>query len=1330
MMEPEKQEGSDIPVRQPPRKEIIHSVVGDIHVPSAKIPFDLNIDFTPGNPVQIDSTSSPGYGVSTSEGGSQASKPGFWKTAGAEAYEFNATAELLHAGYEAFERPSPYDDTAPTGWNPQTQPEMFYDIQPQYLSYLMGARGPKDLQYRHERVMSEQEHDETLANGSMFARVIGGVAGAILDPINLIPIAGEVKYAKFAPTIMRSIARSFPGVAAYSVIQSGAKELDKVNGNLHDFVVDTFINMAFGSALFGGLKGGALLLDKMELWNLRGLAKDSMKGIDFKFELGEKSEILGIKAFDETGGSLSAAEVSKAQEIANAAFLKGGLFKIPYLGAGVLAIKGAPIIGSPLIAMANSSYAIERAFIDRAADHSFWRKGTKEGEASPKSFEHLMKREFAGLRGIAAQLNALHLERMGYDIKPPRVGDVRYAAQGLYSKSLKAITKDTEKYGWVAREQFDDEVQRALISGESSEHASVNAAYSIIRPKLDKVIKDYNEAFGKSQTILTPKMASEFLMRVYNIDHLNVNKNGKNGFVPVISNYFKEADQFITERMEPIESLKSELEGLKSDHAELIRRENVTNDEVKASANALEKKKIDLRVEEENLQNELRNNEELRYHVEDWYALSADEAKELQKLQKPLNDLQKKADEQKKIISELQRQKSKSKQASMKGKTTETAKKHVANEEAMAKSIEVEQDKLSEIERNMQDEEYRLYEMARDGKVNPQLYYPETLKFKDPNYRLKFRDRYASHEDRITYAKAAFDSIMHTNAEDTIADIMGKVTGNSRENHLKSRTLMVPDKILYDNNFMTKNLMSKINNYVLYVSRRTHLKNSFKEVTHDGGIEAVIEKLNREYKSKREPFDTRKEAIHAEKEALDPVKDAARIKELEKEDKKLNKDIINETKRFNRSKERMNTAYERMMGLRKREKYDIIAQGIIRSLVATANLHQLPVTQMADIGAIGLQHGAWPFIRDTVYPVLSSIGGLLKTKDSEAIRETLAHIDLGLQDVLNGHADKNISLETQPYVNMGPWVAGAEKLAHFSSNADLTTYADNWLQRWSAATIQSKFMKNLHKHVLGTASKKDTEYLLHYGIDPKVWGERMVKAYEDAKGFQTKLGGYSSRFWQWQDLEAANEFSSAVFRGVQNTIIQRGMFDSPFWADNLMGMLFHTFTGWGFASINRYVVPMLQRPDAEQLLGVMLSLGFGSMVSPLRRMARGEDYYPDNMTDGQKFYEVIADSNVSSALAGVLSWANYLSNDNLIGDLKNDKIRNRVGYGANSVVFGTANKGYNILASLASGEANEKDARTAAYMLPVAGAMYGRKVSDILLEFLGLPPNRRAAHAE
>ena len=263
----------------------------------------------------------------------------------------------------------------------------------------------------------------------------------------------------------------------------------------------------------------------------------------------------------------------------------------------------------------------------------------------------------------------------------------------------------------------------------------------------------------------------------------------------------------------------------------------------------------------------------------------------------------------------------------------------------------------------------------------------------------------------------------------------------------------------------------------------------------------------------------------------------------------------------------------------------------------------------------------------------------------------------------------------------------------------------------------------------GKISNIDKEYLLKYGIQPEKWAERMVKSFKDAQGFTTKYGGYQSRFWQWQDMEASNEFGDAVFKGIQNTIIQRGMADSPFWADNLAGMIFHTFTGWAYASVNRYLIPSLQRPDIEQGLGVLVSLGFGALVSPMRRIARGEDAYPEDMTAGKIFYEAVSDSAVSSALANSLSWANWLSGDKILGDLKNDKYRQRVGIGSASAVWNAPNKMWNLISAAGSGELNQKDLMQAAKLLPLAGASYGYDLTKHLIEKTGLPATRGEAHA-
>lgn len=1303
--------------------KIIPSAVGDIHVPSSNMPIDMDVSIDPQTPFRIESNYQ-GYGASTTEKGIQASQSGFFKGFGSEFYEFNSSVELAHAAYNQYEKPNPLEDIPPADFKPTNYPEMFYDVRPEYMSYLMDARGNKDLEYRHERALSEQQHSDNLANGSTFSKILGGFAGVVTDPINLIPIVGQVKYAKFAPTVLKAAARAFPGVLAAGTIQSAAKEADKISGNLQDFVIDAAVNTVFGSAIFGAFKGASLGLDKMELWNLRGIASSTIKGVDFKLATNEAGEVTGIKAFDTTG-SLSAKEVHYAQELADSSFNKSGFFKIPYIGDGVLKLKSYPGIGSPLLAMLNSPYDTVKGFINRAADHTILTKSVANGEASPKSFEFYMKKEFSSLRSISTQLNALHLERQGFDIKNRMGGDLTQIGLGVYNQSLKLLGKDRQKNGFISRDQFNDEIQHVLYTEEPSEHAPVNSAASIVREKMDSTYKAYLKAYNLPTDILPPKTAAAYLMRVYDVPYMNTNQDK---WVGMVTNYLRSSDQQISERMAPIKQLEQSIANTKIAHEQLIKKPNVSDEEIKKSSDNLEKLIRDSKIANEQLQNELRENEEYKLHVEDLHALSGDEAKELKQLLKPLNDLKKQHSQQLKIVNGLKNTASKTKVSSLKGKTAKTAKKHTESNTAVKKSLSTEEKKLSDIIAKIQDKEYELYSRARNGEINPRLYYPQTHQFKDPNYRLKFRDTYKSDIDRANHARAYYDSIMHMNPEDTIADVMGKVMGNHGENHLKSRTLMLPDELLYNNGFMTKDLMAKLSNYVSYLSRRTHLKNVFKDVTHDGGIQPLIENLNTEYKTKRAPYDNRKAEINLKLDDKN-ISESER-KKLEKESKDLEKKINVETRKFETAKNQMNKAYEKMMGTRQRSRGEHLTRSAITSMTAMANLHFLPATQIADLGSIGLQHGVWPFVRDAVYPVIQSFGGILKTKDSEAMRKSAPSVHLALQDVLSGYADKNWSMEAQPYLNLGKWVGGAEKMAHFSSNSDLTTYIENGLQHLSGAVVQSEFMRILDASVAGKMTKKESEYLRKYGIDPKKWDKRMVEAFKQSGGYKTKIGGYQSKFWEWQDMEAANEFSDAVFRGIQNTIINRGMFDSPFWADNMMGMIFHTFTGWGYASINRYLVPLLQRPDAEKMLGVLLSMGFGSLVSPVRRLSRGEDAYPDNMTDGQRFWETINDSNATSAIANVLSWANLISNDRLLGDLKNDKYRDRMRVGALGPVFGTANRLADIFSALSSNEMNQKDAEQMARMLPITGSMWGYYMSKTLIENLGLPPNRAAAAAE
>src|SRR6202000_3235805 len=120
--------------------------------------------------------------------------------------------------------------------------------------------------------------------------------------------------------------------------------------------------------------------------------------------------------------------------------------------------------------------------------------------------------------------------------------------------------------------------------------------------------------------------------------------------------------------------------------------------------------------------------------------------------------------------------------------------------------------------------------------------------------------------------------------------------------------------------------------------------------------------------------------------------------------------------------------------------------------------------------------GILPFIRDGIYPVIESIAGLRKTMDSEALRNAAASVHLAMQDVNMGYADRNWSMHTNPYLNMGKFVDTLGKIAHTSTNFTLTNYIDNGLQRITGAVSQSNFMRILHDFKTGKMSKADGIY--------------------------------------------------------------------------------------------------------------------------------------------------------------------------------------------------------------------------------------------------------------
>ena len=1297
----------------------------EIVTPNSNSGLPLNINFTPGNSTTYNGAQSihPTSGEKKPfEVGIQEEPyhAGIFETAKAQ---FGRTSDINQVGsfLQRFgQDANPLNDEVTAGWKPTDDASAFDGVHKDNIGYLLNSTSPKDLRRRYNYVLDRQQQDELVKNGSMFGWLTGGFTGMTAgSPEMFIPIAGQVKYAKYAPTIINSMARALPAVATSSIIHQAAEQADSLSGSLENFAVGALVDTVFGSLFMGGIAGASRLIDTAALYDIRKALLPYYHGIDFKAKVDAEGKLLGFKAYD-TSGNLNAMQVSFAQDYANSSMAKSGIFKIPYVGEGLIKTFG---VMSPIVRMINSRFDTVRGFVDRVADHSFITEGIKKGRPAPQKFENLWNQLQGSNRALSMQINGLHVSRNGFDISNRAIN------------SLKDMTGKVSRAGYVSKEDFGKEVRNVLIEEEPSPHAAVNEAASLLRTHIDGSYKMFREVYGLPESWMSPKTAAGYLMRVYNTPFMIAKENEWHS---VITGWLKEADATIDFHMEPINDLRSTIKDAEVAHQELIRRPNINDAEVKKSADNLQGMRRQLTSMEETVQNKLREDDDLRIHVEDSTALSATEANELKTILKPLRDKEKAVEVQQKIVSDLKNIKSKKAASAKKGKTVETAKKHATVSDMAEQQLEQEKEKLRKLKLEHGNEEDALQQKAWNGEINSLYYNKEHssafVHFKDPNERLRFREVFGSDGARQRASKAYYDTIMNQTPEQTISQVMDKLTG-ARANPLKQRTLLVPDKILYDGNFLSNDIMANVASYRNFLGRKTFLKSVFGDVTIDGGIESVITALQKEYEAFRKPLNEHLAKIKEEREQLALKKSNTTKSDLDTRQKVVEKEILKLKKDFETAKDQMNFTYDKMMGKKVGTAKSNRNSRMIMAYTAAIRLGFVPFTMISDLSANILQHGLWPFIRDGMVPAIESLGGLLKTKDSEALRKAAPHVNLALQDMLMGYADKNYGTLATPYVNMGNRLAtGLENIAHLSSNLTGTTYFENGLQHITAGIMQSKIIASMFEYKAGTLSKKDLEGLLKYGLDPKEWADRFIAEFEKSGGGKTKLGGYQSQFWEWQDLEAANKISDTVFRGVKDTVLSRGMLDAPFFMDNPIGAILMGFKGWTYASLNRYVIPSMQQADAQKLMGIMFMLGAGALVSPTRRIASGKSPYPDNVTPQQIAWAAAQDSGYLSIFGDMLSDMNLFTggvlNKDFLGNLKNDRYADRTLAGVLGPSAGIVRDVYNVLGMAASGEVNQADINKLVRLFPFTQILELRALSNKMVESLNLPATRSQARRQ
>lgn len=1210
-------------------------------------------------------------------------KPGFFSSLNHAFLEYNEFAQAGRFIERQAQFMHPALDLVPDDFNSDDL-KYLEGYPPNYWDFISEAKSPNELSARQQYVLEKMHESEQFQNGSFAAQLLGGFAGALTSPTSLLPFAASVKYASIAENIVQNSLRASPSVALQTLTHEGFMQATDAGGNLEDFAINSLRDAAFGVAFLAGGAGLGAAFRGSKLYNVRKVANYNYEGIDFNHEIDPKTnELTGnIKATAAPGFSVSAAKVDQAQQFANAAAHQGLLLGIP----GVSKLAGNSILGSPIVKGLTHRFETIRGFTDLMASHSIITKGVMEGQARADSAEDIMSAINAGAVDFNLQYRSHFYEENGI------IGGFNV------SNATKALTQRALKGQQTSWEEFNYKVIDATITQDFNYSKSINAASALYTKSTDALYEELQKVRGFDPKILTPINARGYFTQ--NMDSISLVKY-RPKFIEVVANEFKSQDASIEKYTRPLEEAKVFLKQLEAHKlsGKAIDRSIV---------NEIKEARARVRAEQLEIERLARDDESVAILLEDRNFVTMEDAQTIRDLHAPINEQQKLVTSQNKILSNLKKDLSKAKSNAKKNVTKEATARNIAKMKELERAVSKEEAQLAHLTNQVDELTEALHERARRGEIDKRLFTQDQhlISFRNPDEWATFRKPFANDKARIEAAEAQRNLYLNNTTEQIQQSIMSSLMPSLFANPLKKRSFLIPAKVLNDAGFLASDVPKAYASYARTLGRHIALGKVFKDINlleGDSGPLGMARLLGEEHTKLENQINDNSKLTEAQKE---------------KERLKLDRDFRDAT-------QFMKNMLDAFMGRTNASAATLRMTRAIKNYAAATKLGGVPISQVTDIGAIILKHGVWPYLRDGLKPMIQTLNGYVKSDLSEVSRRNSADALLSLQHLESGYGARysdNLSVGDVPIATH--LESAVEKVGHLSGNFFGTNFIDNANQRVVAGIMQSKIMRHMYDYQNGTLSKTDEMGLLQYGLDPKVWSERFIKNFEESSGWKEKTGGFQSKYWEWQDNEAISRMAMTIRRGVQDSIVQRGLFTSPFWMNNPILSMIFMFHGWGFAAFNRFTVPMMQRLDAQKVQGIVFMLGLGAMIDPLRKLANGKKADLNNdETWFAKAFESVSNSGLLGHTPDFLQTMNKLLGGQLLPKTT-EKFQNWNKFGAlGGPAAGITDDVFTIL-SHSMGQDKKfttSDAKKLIRLAPLTGSILTRRPLNQWADSLDLP---------
>ena len=529
--------------------------------------------------------------------------------------------------------------------------------------------------------------------------------------------------------------------------------------------------------------------------------------------------------------------------------------------------------------------------------------------------------------------------------------------------------------------------------------------------------------------------------------------------------------------------------------------------------------------------------------------------------------------------------------------------------------------------------------------VNKVLFKEAEKGTKQGSMRILSTDRLVINRKELDSSIAKFEENYNfkyeTNENININAIIKTITENAGElieNNIKQKIDNIYDAIVGN----SKNDLSDTKDFIKITKRGSFKERSLTWVDYDE-MEEFLENNTFKVIEQYSRIASADNAVYSEFGTLDVTNRTKNLKlnkvlkAYEQKEIQLKDDLENQLigqKLNDKEKEKLQTLYQKQInklqderkqfendftsyvdffrGITKDDYNDLLTKSslLMRNYQYLTKMGSAVVSQLGDTATVVLNYGFKSFLKN--FPNLLATLPSKKFQleglklNEEEMKLAGFCMELTLNNMMGG-VSNTFTRNGDAFFSNNPLKNVIDEGVKFMNKVNFMSKADDSIKNWTGLIIQEQAIRAIKNFENLKNGSRDLINLNKNGIGKnnyKIIKEQLDKHSYTKKGFGTNI--YIPNTQSWDNKEAVNLYRTFLNNSVNSVTLNPKIQDMPIWGNKEFGKLILQFKGFTLSSINKILIPALQKKDTDVLAFLITSFAMANIIMYAKNTIKGK----------------------------------------------------------------------------------------------------------------------------